>query len=82
MTDASTPAPLVGLDQPLVITLPERHARGRIVRLGPVLDAVLSAHAYPPPLETLLAEGGTLEDPAGFVRRMNDLLLSKSLSGQ
>ena len=32
--------------------------------------------------QALLAEGGTLEDPAGFVRRMNDLLLSKSLSGQ
>lgn len=70
MTDASTPAPLVGLDQPLVITLPERHARGRIVRLGPVLDAVLSAHAYPPVIEKLLAEalvltallGATLKD--------------------
>ncbi len=28
--------------------------------------------------QALLAEGGTLQDPAGFVRRMNDLLLSMS----
>jgi molecular chaperone HtpG len=25
--------------------------------------------------QALLAEGGTLEDPAGFVRRMNELML-------
>jgi molecular chaperone Hsp33 len=43
------------------------------VRLGPTLDAILSAHAYPPAIEKLLAEaltltaliGATLKDPAG-----------------
>ncbi|MDE2434994.1 MAG: Hsp33 family molecular chaperone HslO [Sphingomonadales bacterium] len=37
-------------------TIPSRHARGRVVRLGPVLDTVLSAHAYPAAIRHLLAE--------------------------
>ncbi|MET0509956.1 MAG: molecular chaperone HtpG [Burkholderiaceae bacterium] len=32
--------------------------------------------------QALLAEGGTLEDPAGFVKRMNELLVSLSLAGR
>lgn len=43
------------LDQALGFTIPSRHARGRLVRLGPVLDQVLAAHAYPPAIERLLA---------------------------
>ena len=31
--------------------------------------------------QALLAEGGQLEDPAGFVRRMNEMLLAMTLSG-
>ncbi|MES2339441.1 MAG: Hsp33 family molecular chaperone HslO [Pseudomonadota bacterium] len=70
MTD--TPA-LPDLDRVLGFTLPTRHARGRIVRLGPVLDTILAAHAYPPPIEALLAEaltltallGSLLKDAAG-----------------
>ena len=45
-----------GYDQLLGFTIPLRHARGRVVRLGPVLDVVLSAHDYPPPIRHLLAE--------------------------
>ena len=45
-----------GFDQTLVFTLPHEDASGRIVRLGPVLDIILSAHAYPPVVERLLAE--------------------------
>ena len=60
-------------DQPLVFTLPNQHARGRFVRLGPVLDLVLSAHGYPPALERVLADalvltallGSTLKDADG-----------------
>ncbi len=29
--------------------------------------------------QALLAEGGHLEDPAGFVKRLNDMLLAMSL---
>lgn len=44
------------IDRPLGFTIPSRDARGRMVRLGPVLRDVLSAHDYPPPIEKLLAE--------------------------
>ncbi|MDF7775075.1 Hsp33 family molecular chaperone HslO [Sphingomonas sp. AOB5] len=70
MTDTVTSP---DLDRAIGFTIPERHARGRIVRLGPVLDAILHAHAYPPAIETLLAEaltlaallGSTLKDAGG-----------------
>lgn len=45
-----------GFDRLLGFTLPDRHARGRAVRLGPVLDEILAAHAYPPAIKGLLAE--------------------------
>ncbi len=48
------------LDRVAGFTIPGRHARGRIARLGPVLDVILAAHAYPPPIEALLAEALTL----------------------
>lgn len=56
MTDQAT----VDLDRVASFTIPARNARGRIVRLGPVLDEILAAHAYPPPIERLLAEALTL----------------------
>jgi len=34
--------------------------RGRIVRLGPAIDAILARHAYPDAVSTLLAEATTL----------------------
>lgn len=37
-------------------TLPGRNARGRLVRLEGVLEEVLSAHDYPPPITHLLGE--------------------------
>lgn len=43
-------------DQLLSFTLPDRQARGRIVRLGPVLGRILSAHDYPRTIRQLLAE--------------------------
>jgi molecular chaperone Hsp33 len=44
------------LDQALGFTIPNRHARGRAVRLGPALDAVLGSHNYPPAIARVLAE--------------------------
>ncbi len=45
------------LDRALSFIIPERNARGRLVRLGPVLEEILSAHGYPPAIEALLSEG-------------------------
>ncbi len=61
------------IDRALGFTIGARNARGRIVRLGPVLDKVLGAHAYPPVIAQLLAEalvltallGATLKDDQG-----------------
>ncbi|WP_371876712.1 Hsp33 family molecular chaperone HslO [Sphingomonas sp. DG1-23] len=66
-------APTTDLDRVVGFTIPGRHARGRVARLGPVLDQILSAHAYPAPIERLLAEaltltallGATLKDAQG-----------------
>ena len=43
-------------DVALGVTIPSRDARGRLIRLGPALDTILSAHSYPAPIATLLAE--------------------------
>ena len=48
------------LDTAVGFALPRRHARGRLVRLGPVLDEVLAAHAYPAPIARILSEALTL----------------------
>jgi molecular chaperone Hsp33 len=45
-----------GFDRVLAFTVPARHARGRVVRLGPVLETVLSAHDYPKVVKHVLAE--------------------------
>jgi len=47
-------------DVVLGVTIPARDARGRIARLGPVVDGVLAKHNYPPLIETLLAQALTL----------------------
>ena len=44
------------LDRALGFLVPERNVRGRLVRLGPALEAVLANHGYPPVIEALLAE--------------------------
>ena len=56
MSDNPIPKAETGFDRLLGFTLPGRHARGRVVRLGPVLDEILSAHPYPAPVKGLLAE--------------------------
>ncbi len=44
----------------LPFQVPSLDLRGRLVRLGPSLDAMLEKHAYPPPVAELLAEAMTL----------------------
>jgi molecular chaperone Hsp33 len=61
------------IDRALGFTIDARNARGRIVRLGPVLDTVLAAHDYPPAIAELLSEalvltallGATLKNDQG-----------------
>ena len=61
------------VDAALGFALPQRHARGRLVRLGPALEEILSAHDYPAPVAHLLSEalvltallGATLKDAGG-----------------
>ena len=61
------------VDAALGFALPHRHARGRLVRLGPALEDILSAHLYPAPIAHLLSEalvltallGATLKDAGG-----------------
>lgn len=60
------------LDRTLGFTIPARHARGRVVRLGASLESVLAAHAYPPAIEALLAEALTLAALIGSTLKDED----------
>ena len=53
---AAIPPDETGFDRILTFGLPDRHARGRAVRLGPALATILAAHDYPPAIKHLLAE--------------------------
>lgn len=73
MSGTATGAPAESIDAAFGFAIPARHARARLVRLGPVLDDVLSAHHYPPVIERLVAEalvlacllGATLKGEGG-----------------
>jgi molecular chaperone Hsp33 len=49
-------AQTANLDEAVGFTIPARNARGRIVRLGPLLDTILSSHDYPAPIARILSE--------------------------
>lgn len=61
--------------QLLGFAIPDRHARGRIVRLDDVVTRILGAHDYPPAIAHLLAEalvvvtlmGGLIKNDGGQV---------------
>lgn len=61
-----------GYDRVMGFTLPARHARGRVVRLGPVLDRILAAHDYPPAIRHLLAEALTITALIGSLLKDGD----------
>lgn len=62
-------------DVALGVAIPSRNARGRLARLGSVVDAILASHRYPPVIERLLAEalvltallGSLLKEPGGQI---------------
>jgi molecular chaperone Hsp33 len=54
------PTTQLNTDVVLGVAIPSRNARGRVARLGPVIDAILANHGYPPAIEALLAEAVTL----------------------
>ncbi|HEX8262851.1 MAG TPA: Hsp33 family molecular chaperone HslO [Allosphingosinicella sp.] len=54
--DFQAEARAANLDEALGFTIPARNARGRLVRLGPLLGDILSAHDYPAPIARILSE--------------------------
>lgn len=64
------------MDSVLHFTIPSRDARGRVVRLGPVLDLVQSAHDYPPPIRKLVAEALVLAALMGSLLKDQDSQLT------
>jgi molecular chaperone Hsp33 len=69
------PTTELSTDVALGVAIPARDARGRVARLGPVVDLVLSNHRYPPVIERLMAEalvltalfGSLLKEPEGQI---------------
>ena len=59
-------------DRTLGFTIPQRHARGRVARLGAVLDAILGPHSYPPAIERLLGEALVLTSLLGALLKDSD----------
>lgn len=59
-SEAATQAATAHLDVAVGFTIPRCHARGRMVRLGPLLDDILAAHDYPAPIARILSEALTL----------------------
>lgn len=71
------------LDQLQGFSIPARNARGRFARLGPALETILSAHAYPPAIERVLAEALVLTVLLGSTLKEDDgqLTLQAQTSG-
>ena len=91
------PTTELNTDVAIGVAIPSRNARGRIARLGSVVDSILASHEYPPVLEKLLAEaltltallGSLLKEPQGQLTRQAqteggiiDLLVCDYLGGE
>lgn len=61
-----------GYDRVLSFTIRGRNGRGRVVRLGPVLETILSAHSYPAPIKHLLAEALVVTALIGSLLKDNE----------
>lgn len=73
---------MAGHNRLLGFTLPQRSARGRLVRLDSVLDEILSAHAYPEPVARLLAETLALTALLGALFRPEEGQLTLQAKGK
>lgn len=71
-----------GFDRVLHFTLPDRNARGRMVRLGPVLGQIIGAHSYPAPIRQLLAEALALAALLGSLLKDDDAQLTMQAQTQ
>lgn len=71
-----------GFDRVLSFSVPARHARGRVVRLGPVLETVLSSHDYPPVIKHLLAEALVLTALMGALLKDEESQLTVQAQSQ
>jgi molecular chaperone Hsp33 len=71
-----------GFDEVLAFTIPARNARGRVVRLGPIMDTVLSAHDYPTAIRHLLAEALVLTALVGSLLKEEDAQLTIQAQAQ
>ena len=65
-----------GFDRVLSFTIPARNARGRTLRLGPVLDTILSAHDYPTAIRHVLAEALAVTALIGSLLKEEDSQLT------
>lgn len=66
----------IRFDQVLGFTVADRGVRGRMVRLGPVLDTILTAHDYPAALRHVLAEALVLAALMGSLLKSDDSQLT------
>lgn len=80
--EAELPEGETGFDRVLAFALPQRDARGRAVRLGPVLDEILSAHDYPTAIRHLLAEALVLTALMGSLLKDEDGQLTLQAQAQ
>ncbi|WP_260926444.1 Hsp33 family molecular chaperone HslO [Novosphingobium sp. 9] len=76
MIEDDLPAGDTGFDRVLSFSVPARSARGRLVRLGPVLETVLSAHDYPVVAKHLLAEALVLTALMGSLLKDDEAQLT------
>lgn len=61
LTGSAAPADASNLDDRVIpFTVESLDVRGRIVRLGPALDAMLHRHAYPEPVSRVVGEAAAL----------------------
>jgi molecular chaperone Hsp33 len=70
--DFDLEARAANLDEALGFTIPARNARGRLVRLGPLLGHILSAHDYPAPIARTLSEALVLAGLLGSLLKEDE----------